>query len=231
MARSRSEAGPVEALGERLSELHAQKEAAVEAVLARLGPLEARLAGLEGRDPQAPVDRSPSGVGTLEGAGDRIAALAERLGGLHAQKDAAVEAVLGQLAPLEARLPALEAPDPQGALDGSPSGSAVQGRLAGLGADAVRGAHRAAGRASCPEGCAVEAVFGRLAPLEARLAALEGGLARVLPLAEDDPRAAVEGLPRGSRRCTGRRARWRPGSRRCRRPGPRAGRWPASPTS
>ena len=31
-------------------------------------------------------------------------------------------------------------------------------------------------------------------PLEAKLAALEGGLARVLPLAEDDPRAAVEGL-------------------------------------
>ena len=40
----------------------------------------------------------------------------------------------------------------------------------------------------------VETVFARLAPLEAKLAALEGGLARVLPLADDDPRAAVEGL-------------------------------------
>jgi prefoldin subunit 5 len=40
----------------------------------------------------------------------------------------------------------------------------------------------------------VEAMLGRLAPLEAKLGALEGGLARLAPLAEADPRAAIEGL-------------------------------------
>ena len=40
----------------------------------------------------------------------------------------------------------------------------------------------------------VETVFARLAPLEAKLAGVEQGLAQVLPLAEDDPRAAVEAL-------------------------------------
>ena len=40
----------------------------------------------------------------------------------------------------------------------------------------------------------VETVFARLAPLEARLAALGQGLDRLAPLVEDDPRAALDGL-------------------------------------
>ena len=41
---------------------------------------------------------------------------------------------------------------------------------------------------------AVGALVERLAPLEARLAEVEGGVARVLPLAEDDPRPALAAL-------------------------------------
>jgi len=41
---------------------------------------------------------------------------------------------------------------------------------------------------------AVETLMQRLAPLEARLAEVEGGVARVLPLAEEDPRAALAAL-------------------------------------
>ena len=37
-------------------------------------------------------------------------------------------------------------------------------------------------------------MFARLAPLEARLAEIEGGVGRLAPLAEDDPRAALDGL-------------------------------------
>jgi hypothetical protein len=40
----------------------------------------------------------------------------------------------------------------------------------------------------------VETVFARLAPLEARLEEIGRGLDRVAPLAEDDPRAALDGL-------------------------------------
>ena len=179
--------GPVKALGERLSELHAQKEAAVEAVLARLGPLEARLAGLEGRDPQAAVAALADRLGTLEGAGDRIAALAERLGGLHAQKDAAVEAVLARLGPLEARLAGLEGRDPEAAV--AALGERL-GTLEGAG-DRIAALGERLGGLHAQKDAAVEAALGRLAPLEARLQALEAGLAT---LGGRDPQGALDGL-------------------------------------
>ena len=55
----------------------------------------------------------------------------------------------------------------------------------------------------------------RLAPLEARLAEVEGGVARVLPLAEDDPRAALAALKARIEALDHAQERWRSGSRRC----------------
>jgi hypothetical protein len=203
---------PFAEVSEQLTRLYAQKDAAVEAVLARLAPLEAQLAeierGLAARDPRAALDRFAERLeavqgrlATLETAESPFAEVSAQLTGLYAQKDAAVEAVLARLQPLEAQLAEIErglaARDPQAALARFVERlEAVQGRVSALetaGAPFAEVSAQLTGLYAQKD-AAVEAVLQRLQPLEAQLAAVEGGLARVLPLAEDDPRAAVEGL-------------------------------------
>ena len=89
--------------------------------------------------------------GALEGAENPVAEITERLAGLHAQKDVAVEALVSRLAPLEARLAEI---DPQGALDRFAERlEAVQaGWRARRGGEPGGGDHRAARRAPCAEG-------------------------------------------------------------------------------
>ena len=169
---------PFAELSERLTALYAGKDAGVEA-LARLAPLEARVAGL--------ADEPARLRATLAGIEARLAAaegenpfgeIAAQLTGLYAQKDAAVEAMLARLAPLEAKLAALEAGDPQALLDRFAERlEAVQGRVAMLeGAENPFGEIAAQlTRLYAQKDAAVETVLGRLAPLEAKLAALEGG--------------------------------------------------------
>ncbi len=203
---------PFAEISEQLTRLYAQKDATVETVFARLAPLEARLgtieAGLAAQDPRAVLDRFAE---RLEAVQDRVAVLetpgenpfaeiSEQLTRLYAQKDATVETVFARLAPLEARLgaieagmagslprlAALEAADPKAAL------AEIAGRIAALqeaqGAAAQRLAalQEAAGDAQpfteiadqlaqlyAQRDAAVEAVAARMAPLEARIAELE----------------------------------------------------------
>ena len=192
---------PFAEISEQLTRLYAQKDATVETVFARLAPLEARLAEIDGRDPQTALDRFAS---RLEGFGDRLVAieenpfaeLSEKLTQLYAQKDATVETVFGRLAPIEAKLDALEgglgrlAPlvedDPRAAVEG------LRVRLEALAwAQGEVAAGLAALKASAAEGggfteiadqltrlyaqkdASVAALLARLAPLEARLAELE----------------------------------------------------------
>ena len=183
---------------ERLAELHAQKDVAVGALVERLAPLEARLAGL---DPQGALDRFAerleavqARVALIEGAENPVAEITGRLAELHAQKDVAVGALVERLAPLEARLAGL---DPQGALDRFAERlAAVQARVS-LIEGAENPVAEITGRLAelhAQKDVAVGALVERLAPLEARLAEVEGGVARVLPLAEDDPRPALAAL-------------------------------------
>ena len=200
---------PLAELSETLAQIHAEKEAAVEAVIARLGPVEDRLGGVEReiatKDPQGALERFAERLewvagrlAVVETAGSPLAEVTETLGTLYAQKEAAVEAVLSRLGPLEARLQDFEreiaAQDPQGALDRFAERLEwVSGRLAVVetaGSPLAEVTETLAGLYAQKE-AAVEAVLARLAPLEAKLAAVEGGLARA---AEDDPRAAVDGL-------------------------------------
>lgn len=261
-------------IAERLAGLHDRKEAATEAVLGRLGPLEARLSELETRlaasHPGAELERlaerleavraaqeatdallggrldgvaataearfdglttttearllglaSETGarldgiaaartaaeaalaarLAALEGAPDAGAQIAERLAALHAQKEAAAEALLGRLAPLEAKLSELEtalaARDPQGALDllaerleavraaqaaeTAALGERVAGRIDTLAAGAEAGLGR------------LEATTGaRLDGLAAAQAATEAALAARLAALEGAPDAAAE---------------------------------------
>jgi DNA repair exonuclease SbcCD ATPase subunit len=222
------DAGPVAEIAERLARLHGQKDATVEAMLARLAPLEAKLAEVEGRlgglDPRAALERFTErldaaraaleaeiaavrtvAAGAADGARGRdeagFAAMAEQLAGLYAQKDAAMETVLGRLAPLETKLAGLEARiaglDPAAALARFGERlEAVQGRLAPLeaaaeaagaepGPDPVAEIAAAFARLQEHKDAAVETVLGRLAPLDIQLAALEARLAA------QDPAAAL----------------------------------------
>ncbi len=203
---------PVAEITERLAGILAQKDAAVETLVSRLAPLEARLAEI---DPQGALDRFAERleavqgrVGMLEGAENPVAEITERLAGILAQKDAAVETLVSRLAPLEARLAEI---DPQGALDRFAERlEAVAGRRgdARRGGEPGGGDHRQRlGRAPSRRRISgVETLVERLAPLEARLAEVEGGVARVLPLAEEDPRAALAALKariEGARPCPG----------------------------
>ena len=145
-----------------------------------------------------PLRRAAGGgagrVAPIEGAENPVAEITERLAELHAQKDVGVEALVQRLAPMEARLAEL---DPQGALDRFAERlEAVQARVA-----LIEGAENPVAEITerlaelhAQKDVAVEALVERLAPLEARLAEIEGGVARVLPLAEDDPRAALAAL-------------------------------------
>ena len=168
---------PVAEIGARLAELHAQKDFAVEAMMQRLAPMEARLAEL---DPQGALDRFAerleavqARVALVEGAENPVAEIGARLAELHAQKDLAVEAMMQRLAPMEARLAEL---DPQGALDRFAERlEAVQARVA-----LVEGAENPVAEISArlaelhaQKDLAVEAMMQRLAPMEARLAELD----------------------------------------------------------
>ena len=146
---------PFAEISDQLTRLHAQKDATVETVFARLAPLEARLAELEAgagasATRAALLDRFAERLEAVQG---RLAALrraprtpfaeiSEQLTRLYAQKDATVETVFARLAPLEARLAELEAG--LGA-----AGTARRGRPARGGrrpAQPARGAALGAGR-------------------------------------------------------------------------------------
>ena len=192
------EENPFADLSERLARLYEQKDAVVETVFARLAPLEARLAEL---DPTAALDRFAARleavqqrVETIEAAENPFAEISEQLTRLYAQKDATVETVFARLAPLEARLAEL---DPTAALDRFAERlETVQGRVATLEGAENPFAEIAEQltRLYAQKDATVETVFARLAPLEARLAELAQGLDRLAPLAEEDPRAGLDGL-------------------------------------
>lgn len=219
---------PVRDIADRLSGLHAQKDALAETLLARLGALEDRVAAL---DPRGALDRFAERLETAKAAREeaeaglraRIGALeapaenpfaeiSERLAGLYAQKDAAVETVLARLAPLEARLGEIEARAALAAEGGALREAEARaelsdfaGRLetarsareaveAGLRAriDALEAAGdpfaEIAARLAEIEArkeTTVETVIALLAPLETRLGEIEAGLV------EHAPRAAL----------------------------------------
>ena len=135
-ARADSAPAPFAEISEQLTRLYAQKDSTTEAMLARLAPLEAKLAeletGLRDADPRAALDRFAerlaesetrlSGeIETLKSAENPFAEISDQLTRLYAQKDSTTEAMLARLAPLEAKLAELEtglrAADPRAALD------------------------------------------------------------------------------------------------------------------
>ena len=102
-----------------------------------------------------------------------FAEISEQLTRLYAQKDATVETVFARLAPLEAKLAAL---DPAAALDRFAERlEAVQGRLAALetAENPFAEISEQLTRLYAQKDATVETVFARLAPLEAKLAALD----------------------------------------------------------
>jgi chromosome segregation ATPase len=125
LAASETARGEIRGVDARLAEVAAtlagldrQQAAAGEAVAARLGSLDAGFARLEARiaelDPRGALDRFAERLEGLRGRLDIMeeaapfAEITEQLGRLYAQKDASLETVLGRLAPLEAKLAALE---------------------------------------------------------------------------------------------------------------------------
>ena len=96
---ARDPAAALERFAERLEAARAAQETRVAALDARLGE---RLEGLQGR------------VSGLEGAENPFAEISDQLTRLYAQKDATVETVFARLAPLEARLEALERAEADG---------------------------------------------------------------------------------------------------------------------
>ena len=178
---------PFAEISERLTRLHAQKDAAVETVMRGWRRSEAKLAEL---DPAGALDRFAERleavqgrVAVIEGGGEPVRRDLRAADPAHAQKDAAVETVFARLAPLEAKLAELD-PRPGGALDRFAERlEAVQARVAVIegGGEPGRRDLRAADPAPRPEGRAVEAVIARLAPLEAKLAELDPA-ARARPL-------------------------------------------------
>ncbi len=203
------EANPFAEISEQLTRLYAQKDAAVEAVFTRLAPLETRVAGIErnlaAADPQAALEGFAVRLETVREAQEaRITALeapqenpfaeiSAQLTQLYAQKDAAVDAVLTRLAPLEERLAAFERDlagrDPEALL------TRFAERL-----DAVRGAHEARlaaleaprenpfaeiseqlTRLYAQKDAVAERLPALLVPLEERLAAFERDLAGLDP--------------------------------------------------
>lgn len=204
-----------ERLAERLEAVRAAQEATGALLGGRLdgfaATTEARLLGLASETGtrldgiaalQAAAEAALAArLAALEGAPDAGAQIAERLAALHAQKEAAAEAVLGRLAPLEAKLSELEtalaARDPQGALDllaerleavraaqaaeTAALGDRVAGRIDTVAAGAEAGLDR------------LEATTGaRLDGLAAAQAAAEAALAVRLGALEGAPNAAAE---------------------------------------
>jgi exonuclease VII large subunit len=228
----RRTAGPLADLAGRIADVQAQRDAALGTLAARLGPLETALAGIEGRlsglDPQAALDRFAerleAGRAALQGQIDALrttveiagetpaenpfAEISEQLTRLYAQKDATVETVFARLAPLEAKLAALEGGmaglDPQAALDRfadrlEAARAALQGQI-----DALHTTVESAGTAENPfagiaeqltrlyaqKDATVEAVFTRLAPVEAKLSEIESRMGALDPAGPVDRLAA-----------------------------------------
>jgi hypothetical protein len=165
-------------------------------VSSRLTPIEARLAALAddlaAQDPRSALDRFAERLDALkervvllETPGESpFAEISEQLTRLYAQKDATVETVFARLAPLEVKLAELE--------DGL--GTAVQpGAIESLAArldalDWVQDelADRLGGIRNAADDQAMKVVSGQMAPMQNRLAELEG------LLAAQDPRAALD---------------------------------------
>ena len=148
------------------------KDAGIEAALGRLGPLEAKLGGLEGG--LAPAREA------LKRLEARLEALAVELAALRQRPPRAeIGQVLGRLAALEA---ASQAAPERLAERLAAAQAGLQGQI-----DALRDGPFAeiAGQLTRLYGqkdAAVETVLARLQPLEAKLAAIEGGLAEPRPL-------------------------------------------------
>ena len=197
------EENPFAEISEQLTRLYAQKDAAVETVFARLAPLEAKLAEVDrrlaGRIRLAPSTASPSGWRRCRGEGRSLPwrrrrrtpsrEISEQLTRLYAQKDAAVETVFARLAPLEAKLAEVDrrlaGQDPAGALDRFAERleavrSGLEGRIATLEApeeNPFAEISEQLTRLYAQKDAAVETVFARLAPLEAKLAEVDRRLA------------------------------------------------------
>ena len=225
-----SEENPFAAISEQLTRLYAQKDATVETVFARLAPLEARLAELEGSlgrmDPREALDRFAerleetrttlqSRIEDLASEENPFAAISEQLTRLYAQKDATVETVFARLAPLEARLAELEGSlgrmDPREALDRfaerlEETRTTLQSRIEDLASEEnpFAAISEQLTRLYAQKDATVETVFARLAPLEARLAELEGSLGR-----HGAPGSAAAPRRTRRRRSTGSRRRLR----------------------
>jgi len=216
LAARRAEAegpDPQLALVEQLTKLHAQKDGALAAVIARLAPLEGRLGAgesdLGGRAPaRAEMSRdlarvesrlearieavaaaqvaTGTALAALEAAGSPVAELAQGLARLHAQKDAMVESLTGRIAALETELAAR---DPRTALDGFAARlEALQSRLDAPAENPFAEISEQLTRLYAQKDATTEAVLARLAPLEAQLATLQGELAL------RDPKAALDGF-------------------------------------
>ena len=219
------EAGmPQAALVEQLTRLHTQKDAAVDTVLARLAPIEARLGRLEGEAPAEALARLELRLDGLrdahgatqaalsamkhEGAGP-VAEIAERLSRLHAQKDTVAEQLLARLAVVESEIAAR---DPGTALAGLTERlEGLRGRVAQLETPGENPYAEIAEQLTAlyaQKDAVAETMLARLAPLEARLGEIEAGFAA------RDPQAALDGLrdaagsgPGAARGCRGRVAR------------------------
>ena len=220
--------GDVAPIVEKLTALHAQKDAAAEAALGRLGPLEARLAKLEGAAPGEAVARlatrlealaaaqgaTQAALAGLKAEAGPVAELAERLSRLHAQKEALAERLL-------ARLDALEAETA-----GRDPGPALAALAARIGRSRHRAARWPSSARSWP-GCTPRRTrrsrrCSTAQPLEARLQAARPPPSPIRP-------RRWRRWPSGSRRRRRRAPRPRPGCRagwrRSKRP---AARWPSS---
>ena len=203
---------PFAEISEQLTRLYAQKDATTETVLARLAPLEAKLAEIEGRDPRAALDGFAARLEAMQArldtpAENPFAEISEQLTRLYAQKDATTETVLARLAPLEAKLAEIEGRDPKAALDGFAARlEAMQARLDMPAENPFAEISEQLTRLYAQKDATTETVLARLAPLEAQLAEMR--------VATRGRRSTAS--PRGWRRC-------RPGSTSRRRtPSPRS---------
>ena len=145
-------------------------------------------------------------LAALEAPGESpVAVLAERLSALHAQKDALAQSAMERIARLEqaqaAHDPAALAKRLSGRLDDVRI--ALEARLAAIEDPAARSApfgkiSEQLTRLYAQKDASVEAMLGRLAPLEARIAEIDGALPRLAmlesTLAAQNPKATLDRL-------------------------------------
>jgi hypothetical protein len=189
---------PFAAISEQLTRLYAQKDATVEAVFARLTPLEAKLDAFEnGLGAAARLDQMEELTARLEALDWAQDALVDRLGGVEATAgEAAAKEVSRRLVPVETKLSVLEgglaAQDPRAALDRFAARlEALKDRIVALetpGESPFAAISEQLTRLYAQKDATVETVFARLAPLEAKLDVIEGGLGAAAP------RDQLEGL-------------------------------------